>query len=252
MSERTSSISNESGTSSSRHVCEVQKLSVERGGRTVLRDVSLTLDRGEIVALLGPSGAGKSTLFDAMSGLCTARGRVLVRDRDISSFEVWQRAKEGLGYVPQKPSVLLDLSVIENLTTLARLAGSTLARPVLEDLARSVGLDERLDVSAGQLSGGERRRLELARARLASPAVLLCDEPFAGVDPRGIDGLCALLRRWAGEGLAIAISDHHVEEALSIASTARLLVDGTLGSASEPRGFLSQPSVMGRYLSERR
>jgi lipopolysaccharide export system ATP-binding protein len=233
-------------------VCAVQALYVDRGGRTVVREASLTLNRGEILAILGPSGAGKSTLFDAMMGLCSSRGRVLVHDRDVSTFEVWRRARAGLGYVPQKPSVLLDLSVIDNLTTLARLAGSKHTRDALEKLACSVSLGDRINVPAGQLSGGERRRLELARARLSNPMILLCDEPFAGVDPRGIDGLCALLSAWANEGLAIAISDHHVEEALSIASSARLLVDGVLGPSCEPQTFLSQPSVMGRYLSEHR
>jgi lipopolysaccharide export system ATP-binding protein len=160
--------------------------------------------------------------------------------------------------VPQTPSILWDLTVRENLVTYLRIAGATKRDPshasgehaawTVESLASRVELDVRFDVVAGRLSGGERRRLELARALCMHPGVLVCDEPFAGVDPKGAERLGALLRELAESGVSVILADHHVEEALRICTRAVLLLDGAMEAEGEPSAFVEHPLVRGRYL----
>lgn len=219
-------------------------VSVRRANHVALRAFALELSAGEIVAVLGPSGAGKSTLLDALSGMIPHAGTVVLDGRDVSAEPAWKRARGGLGYVPQGPSVLGDLSVGENLGTFAKLAargGSPSA------VATEVGLDGKLDVLARDLSGGERRRLELARALVAAPRVLLCDEPFAGLAPRDLFAIASVLRARAAAGLAVVVSDHHVEEALALARRALLLVDGAIVAETPASAFLAHPDVIARY-----
>src|SRR5690348_2409638 len=158
---------------------------VALAGTEVVRGVTLSLEEGEVVGVLGPSGAGKTTLFRAMVGeVALVSGRIELDGNDVSREPLWQRVRRGLGYVPQTPSVLWDLTVEQNLETFERLARVT-PRIGAREWAGRVELGERLGVRAGELSGGERRRLELARALLGQPKVLVCDEPFAGIDPAG-------------------------------------------------------------------
>jgi lipopolysaccharide export system ATP-binding protein len=151
-----------------------------------------------------------------------------------------------MGYVPQGPSVLWDLTVRGNLVAFRRIAGLAPAPPGIA--AARVGLAERLDVRAGELSGGERRRLELARAVTRTPRVLVCDEPFAGVDPAGAERLGDLLRELAGSGAAVLLADHHVAEALRVCARAILLLDGVVAAAAPAAEFTEHPLVRGRYL----
>jgi lipopolysaccharide export system ATP-binding protein len=230
---------------------------VSRGDKAILRGVSVEARSGEVVGVLGPSGAGKSTLFRALVGeLPVDEGSVVLFGEDVSREPLWERARRGLAYVPQTPSVLWDLSVRENLRVYHRIVfGKGIFRrrvegedEAIDKLAKRVALEDRLDVGAGALSGGERRRLELARALTRPPKVLVCDEPFAGVDPRAASRLGDMLRELAETGVAVLLADHHVEEALRVCSRAVLLLDGAVAVEADPQGFRDDPLVVGRYL----
>jgi lipopolysaccharide export system ATP-binding protein len=200
-----------------------------------------------VVGILGPSGAGKSTLFRVLVGEARPdEGSVWFDGDDVTRWPLWRRARAGIGYVPQGPSVLWDLSVRANLVAFRHIAGVSPANPV--EAAEQVGLGHRLDVPASELSAGERRRLEVARALTRSPKVVVCDEPFAGVDPAGAERLANLLREVAGAGATVLVADHHVAEALRICSRAMLLVDGSIARAASAAEFLSLPEVQRSYL----
>jgi lipopolysaccharide export system ATP-binding protein len=226
---------------------------VARGNKTILRGVDLAATGGEVLGILGPSGAGKSTLFRALAGeLGIASGEIRVFGEDVTRLPLWQRARRGLSYVPQTPSVLWDLTVRDNLLSYHRIVhGRTdddeRTNAVL-GLAKRVALDDKMDVSAGALSGGERRRLELARALTRPPRVLICDEPFAGVDPRQAGHLADLLASLATDGVCVMLADHHVEEALRVCTRALLLLDGEVAAEADPESFRQHPLVVGRYL----
>jgi lipopolysaccharide export system ATP-binding protein len=222
-------------------------LGVSIGGLEVLRGVDLTVALGRVVGVLGPSGAGKSTLFRLLAGeLLPTRGTVQLGGVDVSRFPLWKRARLGLGYVPQTPSVLLDLTVSDNVRTFERAARAPVRRP--EERAASVGLEGRLHVRAVELSGGERRRLEVLRALIADPAVLVCDEPFAGGDPVHVRLLASLLRGHADRGRAVLLADHRIGDALGICDEALLLADGRVFARAPASEFAEHPAVRGRYL----
>jgi lipopolysaccharide export system ATP-binding protein len=220
---------------------------VVRGAKAILRGVDLEVRAGEVLGVLGPSGAGKSTLFRALVGETPPdAGSVVLHGVDVTTWPLWQRARAGMGYVPQGPSVLWDLTVRENLDAFRKIAG--LPREDARPAAARVGLEDRLGVRAGELSGGERRRLELARAVTRKPKVLVCDEPFAGVDPAGAARLGDLLRDLADQGASVLLADHHVTEALRVCTRALLLLDGAVAVSAPSAEFPEHPLVRGRYL----
>ncbi len=220
---------------------------VVRGDRTILRDVSVRVAAGEVVGILGPSGAGKSTLFRALTGEEPPdAGEVRFAGAVVTREPLWRRARAGIGYIPQGSSVLWDLTVRENLVTFSRVVHGTAGDPV--QAAVEVGLQQRLDVHARELSAGERRRLEFARAITRRPRVLVCDEPFAGVDPAGAELLGRLLADLAIEGVGVVLADHHVAEALAVCTRALLLLDGEVAVDETPEAFREHPLVRGRYL----
>ncbi len=223
-------------------------IETRRHRATILRGISIDVEASRIVALLGPSGAGKTSFFRVVVGEeAPHKGKVVFDGVDVTLEPLWRRARRGIGYLPQGPSVLFDLTVRQNLATYASLVG----RPVKETLALAerVELSARLDVLASDLSGGERRRLELARALSAHPRVLVCDEPFSGVDPAGAERIATLLRTLANDdGVAILLADHHVVESLAIADEVLLLVDGVVETRTTPKEFASHPMAQGRYL----
>jgi lipopolysaccharide export system ATP-binding protein len=234
--------------SAPRAALSAERVSVRLGGAVVLREVSLEVAPGEVLGVFGPSGAGKSTLFRALAGEERLEGgRVLLDGGDVTRLPLWQRARRGLGYLPQTPSVLLDLTVLQNLATFRRLAPRGGRSPAPRELAAELGLSARLDVCAAALSGGERRRLELARALSASPRVLLCDEPFAAIDPQGTARAGARLRKLADQGTAVVIADHHVVEALGICDRAALLLDGQIAVVGTPDEFCRDDLVKRHY-----
>ena len=222
-------------------------ISVDLGGAPVLRDVTIAAAPGEVLGIFGPSGAGKSTLFRALAGEQPLRaGRVLLEGHDVTALPLWARARRGLGYLPQTPSVLWDLTVAENLAVFRSVA--SLPGPDPSALAAELGLEARLDVRAGSLSGGERRRLELGRALSAAPRALLCDEPFAAIDPLGAVRVASRLRALAAAGAAVIIADHHVAEALGLCHRAALLLEGEIAMVAEPAAFSADPLVRKHYV----
>lgn len=226
---------------------------VDRGDKTVLRGVTVSAQRGEVLGVLGPSGAGKSTLFRTLVGeVGLSEGRVELFGEDVTHLPLWARARRGLSYVPQTPSVLWDLTVRDNLRSYHRIVHGSRREneeDAVERLSRRVALDDRMHVRAGELSGGERRRLELARALTRPPKVLICDEPFAGVDPQQASRLGDMLGTLAREdGVCVMLADHHVEEALRVCTRAVLLLDGEVAAEAEPEAFREHPLVVGRYL----
>ena len=239
---------------------ESRGIRVARGDKMILRGVSMRAAPGEVLGVLGPSGAGKSTLFRALVGeIPIEDGKVLLGGTEVTREPLWERARGGVAYVPQTPSVLWDLSVRENLRVYHRIVhGRWRAWPsrkragedaAIDALAEKVALTDRMDVRAGELSGGERRRLELARALTRPPKVLVCDEPFAGVDPQQASRLGDMLRELATtEQVAVLLSDHHVAEALRICTRTLLLLDGQVAMEGSPSEFEEHPLVVGRYL----
>jgi lipopolysaccharide export system ATP-binding protein len=225
-------------------------VTVTASSRTLLREVSLEVSPSEIVGVFGPSGAGKTTLFRVLVGeVAPSAGNVVLSGLDVTAMPLFQRARLGLGYLPQTPSVLADLTVRENLAVfeaLTRRVRPSVARDGLE-VARDVGLSDLLGATAKRLSGGERRRLELARALIASPSVLICDEPFAAVDPRGASHVGSLLRALADAGAAVLVADHHLETALGICDRAVLLLEGEVALSASPEVFRTHPLVCSRY-----
>jgi lipopolysaccharide export system ATP-binding protein len=226
-------------------VLRAEGITVRAGGVTLLRDVGLEVAAGEILGVFGPSGAGKSTLFRTLAGEeRPAAGRVWIDGADVSRRPLWERARLGLGYLPQTPSLLWDLTVAENLAVFRRL-GRTVDDP--GELLQALGLGGHLDVIAGALSGGERRRLELCRAMAARPRVLLCDEPFAAIDPAGAAKVAERLAGLAAGGSAVILADHHVGRALGLCRRAALLLGGEITAVGTPEDFSRHPDGMRHY-----
>jgi len=228
-------------------------LGVRLSGRTILHGASIEARPGEVLGVFGPSGAGKTTLFRVLAGEIPAdEGNVTLLGQDVTRLPLYQRARRGLGYVPQTPSVLPDLTVRDNLAVFDRLARRLRASdaPDARAFARDLGLEPLLDTRAGSLSGGERRRLEITRALAASPRVLICDEPFAAVDPLGAASVADRLRALADTGAAVLVSDHHVDAALRLCDRAVLLLEGEVALDATPTHFRDHPLVKVHYSAD--
>lgn len=216
-------------------------------GRTVLSGLSLEVGAGEVVGLLGPNGAGKSTALRIVAGLLRpTSGNVTLHGKSINSLPLWVRVRRGLGYLPQEASVLRDLSVEDNLLLAARTSVDPVAsvRTIMDDR----GLAAVASVRAGDLSGGERRRMEIARALASRPAVLVMDEPFSGIDPVGIESLQRSIRELADTGIGVLITDHSVRATLNVCDRAVILDAGSVMADGCPDTIVQSQVVRDRYL----
>lgn len=207
--------------------------------KVVIRDVSLELHQGEVVGLLGPNGSGKTTTFYAIAGLVTPEGgQVLVDGEDLTRLPMYRRARRGIGYLPQEASIFRGLSVEDNILAILEICvdDPTTRRDRLEELLAEFSIEHLRRAPAVSLSGGERRRVEIARCLAADPKYVLFDEPFAGVDPISVSDIRNLVADLKKRGLGVLITDHNVRETLEIVDRAYILHDGTVlmsGSASE-------------------
>jgi len=223
-------------------------------GRRVVDDVSFSVEPGEVVGLLGPNGAGKTTSFHCVVGLLVPdSGAVQLGDRDLSGLPLHERARMGIGYLPQEPSIFRKLTVRQNF--LLVLEGFGLSRAdqeeKVDELLTEFDLLRVADARGETLSGGERRRAEVARSLLAEPAFMLFDEPFAGVDPIAVHDLQRLIHKLRERGLGILITDHAVRETLGICDRAVLLVDGKLLESGTPAEIAASERARAVYLGER-
>ena len=207
--------------------------------RPVIRDVSLDLGRGEVVALLGPNGSGKTTCFYAIAGLIPPDGgKVMIDGRDVTALPMYRRARMGIGYLPQEVSIFRGLSVEDNILAVLEITHSDphKRRERLEELLSDFSISHLRQAQALSLSGGERRRVEIARCLAADPNYLLLDEPFAGVDPISVGDIRTLVHDLKSRGIGVLITDHNVRETLEIVDRAYILHDGKVlmsGTADE-------------------
>jgi len=233
---------------------KAQSLRKRYAQKTVIEDVSLSVDRGEIVGLLGPNGAGKTTCFYTIVGLIRAdAGRVWLDDQELTHAAMHERAAQGLGYLPQEASVFRTLTAEANIMAMLELnpALNAQARQSrLESLLQEFGL-EHVRTSIGQsLSGGERRRLEIARALATDPKFILLDEPFAGVDPISVADIKAEIIGLAARGIGILITDHNVRETLDICHRAYVVHQGQVIANGLPKDILENATVQNVYLGK--
>jgi lipopolysaccharide export system ATP-binding protein len=222
--------------------------------RRVVQDLSLEINTGEVVGLLGPNGAGKTTAFYMIVGLVPADGgSIKLDDRDLTALSIDQRARLGLGYLPQEASVFRKLSVAENIMAILEL------RPELDRAAREERLEELLaELRIAQvrnsrglsLSGGERRRVEIARALAAEPRFILLDEPFAGVDPLSVLDIQRIIRELAAHGIGVLITDHNVRETLGVCGRAYIVDRGEVIASGSAEQVLANPQVREVYLGQ--
>jgi lipopolysaccharide export system ATP-binding protein len=222
--------------------------------RDVVKDLSLSVESGDVVGLLGPNGAGKTTAFYMIVGLirCDA-GRIVLNGQDITRLPVHRRARLGVGYLPQEASVFRKLSVADNIRAIleTRAALSRADRQAqLEQLLEELHISHVRDSLGLSLSGGERRRVEIARALAAEPKFILLDEPFAGVDPISVLDIQRIIRHLSHRGIGVLITDHNVRETLGICSRAYILNNGELMAAGTPDDVLANKSVRQVYLGE--
>ncbi|MBU2753940.1 LPS export ABC transporter ATP-binding protein [Acidithiobacillus sp. CV18-2] len=221
--------------------------------RTVVRGVSVEVKAGEVVGLLGPNGAGKTTTFYMMVGLIRPdSGRIYLNDQDIGKLPMHQRARMGLGYLPQEPSVFRQLSAADNvLAVLEQLPlGSEERQERLEQLLAELHLQNLRNTRGQSLSGGERRRVEIARTLAMSPRFVLLDEPFAGIDPISVIEIQQLISGLSARGIGVLITDHNVRETLGICQRAYILHDGQVLAAGGPQDLIDNPAVREVYLGE--
>lgn len=221
--------------------------------RPVIRDVSMQLNRGEVVALLGPNGSGKTTTFYAIAGLVTPEGgQIRIDGRDVTALPMYRRARLGIGYLPQEVSIFRGLSVEDNILAVLeiRVSDSHKRRERLEELLSEFSITHLRRAPALALSGGERRRVEIARCLAADPKYLLLDEPFAGVDPIAVGEIRHLVQDLKVRGIGVLITDHNVRETLEIVDRAYILHDGTVLKHGTTDEIVRDEMVRRVYLGE--
>jgi lipopolysaccharide export system ATP-binding protein len=222
--------------------------------RPVVRDVSLTLKRGEVVGLLGPNGAGKTTSFYIISGLIQPdAGKVEIDDTDVTRLPMYRRARLGIGYLPQEASIFRGLTAEQNIRATAELVEQDPGKleSMVEELLAEFGISHVRNTPAIALSGGERRRVEIARALATHPSYILLDEPLAGIDPIAVGEIRALVMHLKDRGIGVLITDHNVRDALEIIDRAYILHEGQVMKEGTPSEIVSDREVRRVYLGEK-
>jgi lipopolysaccharide export system ATP-binding protein len=222
--------------------------------RPVVRGVSLAVRRGEAVGLLGPNGAGKTTVFYMITGLIAAdRGTIMLDGADITRVPMYQRARMGVGYLPQESSIFRTLTVEDNIRAVLELTPGDSAKRErkLRELLHEFQIAHLRNSPAVALSGGERRRVEIARALAADPEFMLLDEPFAGIDPIAINDIRQLVRQLTSRGIGVLITDHNVRETLELIDRALIIHEGRVLMEGRPHEIVNHPDVRRFYLGER-
>jgi lipopolysaccharide export system ATP-binding protein len=232
----------------------VEHLVKKYKGRTVVNDVSVEVSQGEIIGLLGPNGAGKTTTFYMIVGLVRPfSGRILLNNNDITLLPMYKRARLGLGYLPQEPSIFKKLTVEENLKLLLEVV-----EPIppdqfnnrINELIMDLGLNHVRHSKGFQLSGGEKRRVEIARSLSLNPSFILLDEPFAGVDPIAVSEIQAIIKDLRNKGIGIVITDHNVRETLSITDRSYIIHQGNILLSGDPKEIARSEIAKKYYLGE--
>ncbi|MCI5064298.1 LPS export ABC transporter ATP-binding protein [bacterium] len=236
------------------HTLEAQEITKVYRERPVVKEISLSVRSGETVGLLGPNGAGKTTSFYMCVGLVApSSGRIVLDGGDVTRDPVFQRARKGIGYLPQEASVFRKLSVEENILAILEtmpFESSTARKERLEQLLEMLGVAGLRKSTASALSGGERRRVEIARALALDPYFLLLDEPFAGIDPIAVGDLQVIIDQLKGEGIGTLITDHNVRETLGICDRAYIMIDGKVMVQGTPEEIAESPTARRYYLGE--
>lgn len=223
------------------------------GKRQVVRGVSLEVDQGEIVGLLGPNGAGKTTTFYMTVGFIKPNaGKVYLNEEEITHLPMYKRAKKGIGYLPQEPSVFRKLSVEDNIKAVLEMTGlsRTQQKEKLEELIEEFGLSKVRKSRGDTLSGGERRRTEIARALATAPKFILLDEPFAGIDPIAVEDIQHIVAKLKTKNIGILITDHNVQETLSITDRAYLMFEGNILKVGTAEELAADEMVRKVYLGQ--
>jgi lipopolysaccharide export system ATP-binding protein len=231
----------------------VQHLSKSYKNRPVLRDVSLQVERGEAVALLGPNGAGKTTCFYIITGLIAPDGGTIrLNGQDITSLPIYRRSRLGIGYLPQESSIFRGLNVEDNIRAVleGQELGESLRKQLLEELLSEFGIEHLRRTPSVALSGGERRRVEIARALAARPDFIMLDEPLAGIDPIAVSEIRSLIAHLKTRGIGVLITDHNVRDTLGIVDRAYILHDGKVLTEGSPADIVGNEDVRRVYLGE--
>jgi lipopolysaccharide export system ATP-binding protein len=235
------------------HYLAVHGIEKSYGGRKVVRGVSFYVRRGEAVGLLGPNGAGKTTAFYMITGLVKAdKGRIILDGYDVTTYPMYQRARLGIGYLPQEASIFRGLNVEENIRAVLEMIEPSKRRreAELDKLLEEFNIGRLRKAPTIALSGGERRRVEIARALASRPNYMLLDEPFAGIDPIAVGDIQALVRHLTQRGIGVLITDHNVRETLNLTDRAYIIYSGQVLTEGEPEDIVNNPDVRRLYLGE--
>jgi len=233
---------------------EAKSLVKSYGRRNVVRGINIEVNAGEVVGLLGPNGAGKTTSFHMIVGLIRPEsGAILLDNHDITNQPMYKRARLGIGYLAQEPSIFRRLTVEENLLAILQMRNGSEehSKAKMDGLLAELGLNSLRKQIAATLSGGEKRRCEVARALVTDPKFLLLDEPFVGIDPLAVDDLQVVVRKLKARGIGVLITDHNVRETLEIVDRAYIMYEGRVLTQGNAQELLADPEARRVYLGER-